>query len=494
MLRQEPMPVSSDPDPKHASIPPVPGGRASDRSPLAPAAQPFVGRVEEMQVLTAALDDALAGRGQIVLLVGEPGIGKSRTAEEMARRAGQRGVEVLVGRCWEEDGAPAFWPWVEAIRTYARARDDAELRAALGAEGGDLAQLVREIHERFPGQQGTPSRDGESARFRLFDSMAIVLRRAAEKRPLLIVLEDLHGADRASLLFLRFLARGVGDARLLVVGTFRDVAVTRQNAMAETLGELVRELTSRTVSLRGLGTEDVARFVEAFTGTSPSPQLVAKLHERSAGNPLFLTEIVRSLAGRAPAEAWGSTADIAIPTGVRAAVLRRLANLSRPCADMVRLAAGLGRQFREEVIARASDLPSRQLAGLLVEALDASLVEAPPDRGGWFRFTHALVRDVVYEDTPAPLRGALHLRLADALEQVASSDAAPPSPSWLRSSSWPAIAVRSATRGAPATMRSACSPTRRLPVCTRPACTRSIARRRTTRRHAPTSYLPSGMR
>jgi predicted ATPase len=420
------MRVSSDRDTEHARVPPVPGGRGSDRSPFAPAAPPFVGRVEEILVLTTALDEALAGRGQIVLLVGEPGIGKSRTAEEMARRAAQRGVEVLVGRCWEEEGAPAFWPWVEAIRTYARARDDAELRAVLGAEGGDLAQLVREIHERFPGQQATPSRDGESARFRLFDSMAIVLRRAAEKRPLLIVLEDLHGADRASLLFLRFLARGVGESRLLVVGTLRDVALLRQNPLAETLGELVREPASRTVSLRGLGMEDVERFVEAFTHVSPPPQLVAKLQERSAGNPLFLTEIVRSLASRAPAETWGSVADVAIPTGVRAAVLRRLANLSRPCADMLRLAAGLGRQFREDVIARAAGLASRQLAGLLVEALDASLLEALPNRGGWLRFTHALVRDVVYEDTPAPLRGALHLRLADAMEQVASSDADPP--------------------------------------------------------------------
>src|SRR5262249_34109422 len=156
---------------------------------------PFVGRVEELQVLTGALNDALAGRGQIVLLVGEPGIGKSRTTHEMARYAARRGVEVLVGRCWEEEGAPAVWPWLEVVRSYVLAHDDAELRAILGVEGGDLAQLVREIRARFPGQQATPSRDGESARFRLFDSMAIVLQRAARMRPTLIVLEDLHGAD-----------------------------------------------------------------------------------------------------------------------------------------------------------------------------------------------------------------------------------------------------------------------------------------------------------
>src|SRR5262249_4982195 len=207
-------------------------------------------------------------------------------------------------------------------RTYASARDDAELRAALGTEGGDLAQLVREIGERFPGQQATPSRDGESARFRLFDSMATVLLRAARMRPMLIILEDLHGADRPSLLFLRFLTRGLRDASLLLVGTFRDVALTREHPLAETLGELVREPTRRTVSLHGLSVAEVARFIETSTGVSPAPRLVAKLHERTGGNPLFLTEVVRSFEGRGPADAWASAADLAVPTGVRAAILR----------------------------------------------------------------------------------------------------------------------------------------------------------------------------
>jgi class 3 adenylate cyclase/tetratricopeptide (TPR) repeat protein len=423
--------VGYRPDAGAALLPHTPftGRTAPESSPLTDLPfghLPFVGRVEELKLLAATLDQALAGRGQIVLLVGEPGIGKSRTAEEIAGRAARLGAEVLAGRCWEEEGAPAFWPWVEVIRAYVRARDDAELTAALGVEGGDLVQLVREIRERLPALQATPSRDGESARFRLFDSMATVLLRAARMRPMLIVLEDLHGADRASLLFLRFLARGLRDAGLLVVGTFRDMALTREHPIAETLGELVREPASCTVPLRGLSAAEVASLIETSTGVSPPPQLVAKLRDRTGGNPLFLTEAVRSLAGRGPADAWASAPDLTIPAGVRAAVLGRLENLSGACADALRLASGLGREFREDVLARASALPPEQLTALVVEALEASLLEAPPDRSGWLRFAHALLRDVVYEEVAVPLRRELHLRLACAMEEVTSAEIEPP--------------------------------------------------------------------
>ena len=183
----------------------------------------FVGRQAELAVLLEALGDALAGHGRIVLLGGEPGIGKSRLADELASRARARGAEVLTGRCWEAGGAPAYWPWTQSLRSHLRTTEPEQLRAQLGAGAADLAHLLPELRQLVPDTPSAGPPDSEGARFRLFQATAEFLRRASAQKPLVLVLDDLHAADPDSLLLLQLLAREVGASRLLVVGAFRDV-------------------------------------------------------------------------------------------------------------------------------------------------------------------------------------------------------------------------------------------------------------------------------
>jgi len=201
----------------------------------------FVGRQREMGDLKAALEDALSGRGRMVTLVGEPGIGKTRTAQELATYAGLRGAQVLWGRCYEEQGVPPYWPWVQAIRSYVRERDPEQLRSEMGAGAADIAEVVSDVRERLPDLQPAPELEPDQARFRLFDSIAAFLKTASQRQPLVLVLDDLHWADQPSLLLLQFVARELGGARLLLIGTYRDVELSRQHPLAEALGELTRE-------------------------------------------------------------------------------------------------------------------------------------------------------------------------------------------------------------------------------------------------------------
>ena len=198
----------------------------------------FVGRERELAQLRGALDEALSGHGRLLLLVGEPGIGKTRTAEELSTYARLRGARVLWGGCYEGEGAPAYWPWIQAIRAYVHERDPDALRAEMGSGAADVAQIVSELRERLPGLPAPPPLEPQQARFRLFEGITAFLTNAARGRPLVLVLDNLHWADEPSLLLLQFLARELRTARLLVVGTYRDVELGRQHPLARALGEL----------------------------------------------------------------------------------------------------------------------------------------------------------------------------------------------------------------------------------------------------------------
>ncbi len=172
-----------------------------------------------MGELKACLEDALSGRGRLVTLVGEPGIGKTRTALELATYAGLRQAQVLWGRCYEGEGAPPYWPWVQAIRSYVRDVDPEQLRSDMGAGAADSGQVVSDVRDRLPGLEAPLQLEPEQARFRLFDSITAFLKSAGRRQPLVLVLDDLHWADHPSLLSLEFVAKGLGNARLRVIGT-----------------------------------------------------------------------------------------------------------------------------------------------------------------------------------------------------------------------------------------------------------------------------------
>jgi hypothetical protein len=382
-----------------------------------------VGREAELAELVAALDDAIAGHGRLFLLVGEPGIGKSRLAEELAGTARSRGARVLVGRCWEAGGAPAYWPWVQSLRAYARETDPAVLRTQLGTRAVDLAQLLPELRELFPDLGDPPSLEPESARFRLFDAVTDFLARVSRTQPLVLVLDDLHAADEPSLLLLRFLARELDGRRVLVIGAYRDVDPTPRRPLTATIAELGREPVTRSLAMPGLEPGDVRRFIQLVSGEEPSEELVATIHGDTEGNPLFVGEIVRLLAteGRLDDAPVGRPS---IPQSVRDAIARRLEHLSAECNRVLVLASILGREFDPGVLAGIADLGEEGLLDTLDEAMEARVVSDVPGTRGRFRFAHVLIRDTLYEGLSTARRVRLHRRVVVALEEApGSSDA-----------------------------------------------------------------------
>jgi eukaryotic-like serine/threonine-protein kinase len=384
----------------------------------------FVGRERELAELVGGLDDALDGHGRVFLLVGEPGIGKSRLAEELTANARASGARVLVGRCWEAGGAPAYWPWVQALRAYVRGAKAEQLRAHLGAGAADFAQLLPELRTLLPDIGEPPAPEAEGARFRLFDVTSSFLVSVAKERPLVIVLDDLHAADEPSLLLLQFLARELGESRLLIVGACRDVDPTLADPLRTTLIELAREPVTRSVELAGLGEADVARFLELAAPDVSAADLAPAMHAETEGNPLFVGEILRLLASERRLDE-PETVPLAIPRSVREVIGRRLRHLSYECNELLVLASVLGREFDLDALARISGLEQEAILELLDEAMDARVVSEVPGAMGRMRFAHALIRDAVYHGLARSRRVLLHRQVGEGLEALYASDLDP---------------------------------------------------------------------
>jgi DNA-binding SARP family transcriptional activator len=399
---------------------------AEQRTMARPHAAPMIGREHELAALLDGLDSAFSRRGRIFLIGGEPGIGKSRLADEVAEQAVQRGAETLFGRAWEAGGAPAYWPWVQAIRAYIRNRNTDEVREQLGTGAADVAQMLPELRELLPEVGAPPSRDPEGARFRLFDATASFLRTAAEVQPLVLVLDDLHAADVPSLLLLEFLAPELPQARILVLGLYRDVELGPEHPLASTLIELARHAAS-TLPLTGLPEPEVGRFIEAVYGVEPPSGLSAAIQRQTEGNPLFVGEILRLLAteGRMN-EAVGARAErLGIPVSVRDVIARRLRHLSDECKRMLTLASVLGREFDLDALMRVSEQDLDTLLDLLDEAISARVVGEVAGSPGHLRFAHVLIRDALYDGLPATRRMRLHRQVGKALEELFAHDPDP---------------------------------------------------------------------
>jgi len=381
----------------------------------------FVGRTSELGDLVATLEEALDGHGRLVLLAGDPGIGKSRLADELIRVARARGADVLVGRCWEAGGAPAYWPWVQSLRGYIRDLEPAVVRAELGATAADMAPIVPELHAILPGLPVQPV-DLEGARFRLFDATAEFLRAASRRRQMLLFLDDLHAADAPSLLLLQFLAREVGSSSILVLAAYRSVDPIPGEPLRALLAAVAREPTTRRVSLKGLGETDIAEYV-AQAGQAASSDLVTALYEETEGNPLFMVEMVRLLAiegrGLEP-----ETPQIAldIPESIRDVITRRLEHLSDACNRVLVLASVLGREFAPAALARLAEISTDELVEQLDEAMTAGVLSHVPGSHDRARFAHILIRDTLYDGLTAARRASLHRLAVDALSDVYRHD------------------------------------------------------------------------
>jgi tetratricopeptide (TPR) repeat protein len=358
------------------------------------AGRAFVGRDREVAELLAGLEDAIGGRVRLLLIAGEPGIGKTWLAEHLAVHAGGRGARVLWARCWEAGGAPPFWPWTQMLDILAEELPDQALAAWMGAR-----------------------RPSDADRFSLFEAITGFLRRAAATRPLLLVMEDLQAADEASRLLLEFLARDPRGARLLMVGTYRNVTADRVRGIGDELGQLVRD--GHLLTLTGLDRREVRELVEALSGTRPSEAMVDAVHAATEGNPLFVRETVRLLGADAALEDPGRLR-VPLSGSVRAVIGRRLAPLSADAIQVLSAAAVVGREFDLSLVGAACRLPAERVVGGLSEAvaLDVAAEEAGEEGAvGRYRFAHSLIREVLYERLPIPDRMELHRRVGEAIER-----------------------------------------------------------------------------
>jgi DNA polymerase III delta prime subunit len=367
-------------------------------SPSRAPGRPFVGRASELDELRAALNETGRGRGSLFVLSGEPGIGKTRLMQELAREAGKRRWQVAGGRCWEEGGAPAYWPWIQAVR----------------AIGGDFERLAA-------GAGG--SVDPETVRFRLFDAAARFLVEAARDRPLVIVLDDLHAADAASLVLLRFVSEAVAGAPILVIGSYRE-REARLHERPEAFAELVRVATH--ISLHGLTLDDVEAYLAGVTGAEPSRSVAAHLHRLTGGNPFFLGEVARLVAHEGLSEEDAGVDPIGrIPEEVRTLLRRRLADLPPEAVAALRVAAVVGREFHFRVLERTSGLGVARLLDVLAETADAGVISEDPAVPRRYAFVHELVRETLYDDMAPAKRLELHRTIGAVLEELYRNDLDP---------------------------------------------------------------------
>jgi DNA-binding winged helix-turn-helix (wHTH) protein/tetratricopeptide (TPR) repeat protein len=376
----------------------------------------FVGREDLLRVLERELDAARAGRGQLAFLVGEAGIGKTRTALELAARARTAGCAVHIGRCLEEDGAPPYRPWLQVLRAVLVGRMPRELDPGLDAAAAEALSSLLGVTSRTP----SPGQDGGALRFALFDAVAQLLRSAARTQPRVVLLDDLHRADGSSLLLLRHVARELGDTRALILGTYRPAEAGEP--LMRLLGELHPAGTR--FALPGLSRQEVGRLVREVSGLEPSPELADALLARTGGNPLFVEEITRALAsdGSFGAPDAVDRAERAAPEGVRQVILSRVARLPTPGRTALEAAAVIGREFDLPILERTCPaLDAAKLSAAVQAAVDAGIAAPVASRAGQFRFVHILLRDALYDALASERRAGLHAAVGHALEALDAS-------------------------------------------------------------------------
>lgn len=413
---------------------PLPGRPVPLPALLTDVASIFVGRDRELGELRRAWDDTSRDATRVVLLAGEPGVGKTRLVAELAAQVHREGATVLAGRCDEGLGVP-FQLFVEPLRHVIDHMPAEELVDRLGRFSGELVRLVPELADKVPGLPPPLDADPETERYRAFDAVASWLSDVAADRPVLLVLDDLHWAAKPNLLLLRHVVRSPSLARLLIVGTYRDTELAPDHPLVELLADLRRGTAMQRIELGGLSREGVTAYVREAAGRDLHEQDVAvaqALHAETQGNPFFVREVLRHLTETGALQRrngrWGTDLPVehlGIPEGVRDVIRRRLSRLSKRCHRLVRAAAIIGLEFDLQVLAAGVELDGEEVLTSIEEAIAARVVAESGTRTLTYRFTHALVRETVYGDLSTARRVTLHRRVAEALETTHAGDLEP---------------------------------------------------------------------
>ena len=351
----------------------------------------IVGRGTELAIVANALDNASTGHGQVVLIGGEPGIGKSRLLAEAKRIAQDRHACLVSVRNYENIGAPAYWPWIQALKPFA-------------AESG-----VPEVLNDLQGDaQADPDRDPSVARFDLFDRVTSLFKSFSNRGPVVLTLDDLQWADTSSLRLLQFFGGELADSKIVAIATFRDNPKGGSNPLARTLADLNRESHCTRITLRGLEGDQIATLINQHTGNSPSTTDVNVVANRTSGNPFFVEEIAQGMA-------QGKSAS-GLSAGLRDAIMDRIERMSDSCQELLKSASVIGTEFSTTLLGA---IESSHTLESLLDQLDTAVASdlvvrtEPPGR---FRFKHDLVRDAIFREIPEARRTRLHLNIAQELE------------------------------------------------------------------------------
>ncbi|MGH4025155.1 MAG: ATP-binding protein [Pseudonocardiaceae bacterium] len=395
-----------EPEPDRPPLP-LPLGLAAD------AARGFVSRRRELEAAERMVADPERQRLGVLLILGEPGIGKTRLAAEIATRVHAAGGVVLFGRCDEELSIP-YQPFLEALRWHVRHLPDLELADRMGDAPGELSRLVPEIRGRLIGAEPSPSTSAEIEQHRLFEGVRAWLAAAGGGRSLVVVLDDVHWATRPTISLLGHVARSAEPARALVVCTARDTSPDSNEALAALVEDLSRRGTPcQRLGLSGLDVEAVAELIASVEGRSPGDRLsplAGELHGETAGNPLYLDALLDAL----PDKRTGQRSEL--PVTLAESISRRVGRLPKAAIELLRVASVAGLDFELSVVAGAAGCKELDALEVIEGAQEAGLIqEADINR---YRFRHALVRSALRDGLSRSRRARLHGAVGEALETV----------------------------------------------------------------------------
>jgi DNA-binding SARP family transcriptional activator/predicted ATPase len=398
---------------------PQPRGREPEAAGNAEPARAYFGRDEELARLRTAWDFARTGDGRIVLVSGDAGIGKTRLVHELIADAAPDMV-VACGGGYEGGLAPPFWAWVQVLRTVLANSSAERFGAVADPLRAELAQLLPELGPETATAE--PNAQPEATRFRMYDAVSTFLFGVARRQPLLIVLDDLHWVDSASLELLNYVATTVSAAPALLIGTYRPEEVSPVGALAQSLAALARVGVAERIRLSGLQVADVGEFIRQTTGTQPSEDAVRIVHRRTDGNPFFVGELVRLLASERLLGTSSESQLHLIPEGVRDVIRRRMGRLPEQTNAVLTLAAVIGTEFDLSIIEDAASLDADAAFDILESAVVSGMLVGDADVPGRFRFSHALVQETIYEELTPLRRTRLHARVAHALERTGAGE------------------------------------------------------------------------
>jgi len=389
---------------------------------------PLVGREQEladlMELWESVCGDGATGRiamlagdaGRIVMLAGDAGIGKTTLTAELARRVHDAGAIVIAGRSPRETVVP-YQPFLEALRHWALNALLGDLRASTREYGSELARLIPELRRRAPDLPPPPQDEPDTERYRLFEAVVGLLTELSRSAPVLLVLDDLQWADRPTLLLLRHLARATGPARLLIIGAYR--SAERGDTFTNALNELLRDRLASQLDIRGLSESETAELARMRGGVSPARAFAHALYEETEGNPFFVEEIIRHLIEAGVQVGSASASELqrfGLPEGVKQVIAFRLGRLEAPAAELLRVAAVIGRDVDAALLESVVVLGEEEFLAALDEALGAELLVESDEKPGSYQFSHALIRETLYESMSAPRRARIHKRVGDAIE------------------------------------------------------------------------------